>query len=74
MQKNLMENIILKVMHDMENFIMEHWNDIVYIVHSSRSTNEANSRLQRQLEIGYLKAQQILAHPIIQTYIQTNNQ
>lgn len=58
----------------MENFIMEHWNDIVYIVQSSQSTNEASSRLQRQLEIGYLKAQQILAIPIIQTYLQTNKQ
>ena len=58
----------------MENFIMEHWSDIIYIVQSSKTINEASSRLQRQLEIGYLKAQQILVHPIIQTYIQTNKQ
>ena len=58
----------------MENFIMEHWSDIVYIVQSSKSKNEAGSRLQRQLEIGFLKAQKILAHPIVQTYLQSNKQ
>ena len=58
----------------MENFIMEHWSDIIYIVQSSKSINEASSRLQRQLEIGYLKAQQILEHPIVQTNLQTKNQ
>ena len=55
----------------MENYIMEHWKDIVYIVQSSKNINEASSRIQRQLDMGYLKAKKILEYPIIHAYLET---
>lgn len=46
----------------MEKIIAEHGDEIRHIINTSKNLRVASARIQRQFEIGYIKAQQIIYH------------
>ena len=46
----------------MEKIIAEHGDEIRHIINTSKNLRVASARIQKQLEIGYIKAQQIIYH------------
>ena len=46
----------------MEKIIAEHGDEIKHIINTSKNLRVASARIQRQFEIGYIKAQQIIYH------------
>ena len=46
----------------MEKIIAEHGDEIRHIINTSKNLRVASARIQKQFEIGYIKAQQIIYH------------
>ena len=44
----------------MERIIAQNGDEIMHIIRTSKSTQSACSQIQRQFEVGYIKAQQII--------------